>query len=241
MQYLYILKVGETFSNTKTKFNDFDNWIVRFFKNKTTKYKVIDILNNEPFPNLLSAKGFIITGSHSMVTDEELWSLKLEKFIKKVSKTKIPLLGICYGHQVIAKALGGKSDFNPKGKEIGVVSIHKKLNGNSDPLLKHFPKNFTACETHYQTVRELPFGAKVLAKNTHDNHQAVRYTKNIWGVQFHPEFDENIMKEYILNQKDDLLKLNFELDTLLSNVKTCDLSSKILTNFEKIVFQKTKN
>lgn len=230
MKYLYILKVGETFSSTKQKLNDFDSWIARFLKN--SHIKTIDILKGEKLPKLSSAKGFIITGSHCMVTDELPWSLTLEKYIKKVSKTSIPLLGICYGHQLITKALGGKSDFNKKGKEIGTVKM-KKL--TKDPIFKNIPNKFYAYETHYQTAVKLPRGAKVLAKNKKENHQAVKYTSNIWGVQFHPEFDKEIMKEYILNQSESLVKLGFDLNTLMKNVKKCDLSTKVLKNFDELV------
>lgn len=235
MRYLYILKVGTTFSNTKEKYNDFDNWIIRFFRNKRIKVKVIDILKGKKLPSLLTSSGFIITGSHCMVTDELFWSVKLEEYVRDIAKTNIPLLGICYGHQLIAKALGGKSDFNPRGKEIGVVNIEKHPNGYYDPLLKKFPKIFFAYETHYQTVIKSPKGSKVLAANNKDNHQAIRYRNNIWGVQFHPEFNKEIMKEYILNQKDDLEKLNFDINILLSKLRNCDISSKIFTNFQKII------
>ncbi|MDD2791370.1 MAG: glutamine amidotransferase [Sulfurimonas sp.] len=240
MKYLYIIKVGETFPGTKEKLNDFESWILRFLHNKNRKIKVINILKDEKFPSLRSAKGFIITGSHDMVSDELLWSVRLEKVINKIAQTDIPLLGICYGHQLIAKALGGESGFNKKGKEIGVVKINQVPTSASDPLLEGFPQKFCAYETHYQTVIKLPLGAKVLAKNAKDSHQAVRYTKNIWGVQFHPEFDRDIMQEYILKQKDALVKLNFDVERLLSNLQRCDRSSTILTNFEKIVNQEIK-
>jgi GMP synthase (glutamine-hydrolysing) len=231
MKYLYILKVGETFPSTKLKYNDFDTWIKRFFKN--SKIKIIDVLENEKLPNINSAKGFIITGSHSMVTQELPWSIKVEKYIRKISKRNIPLLGICYGHQLIAKALGGKSDFNKNGKEIGVVKIQTVF--NNDPLFKNFPKKFYAFETHYQTVVKRPYISRVLAKNKKDNYQSIKFGKNIWGVQFHPEFDKDIMKEYIINQKEDLEKLNFKIEKLISNLQQCNISNKILTNFEKIV------
>ncbi|QOP41700.1 glutamine amidotransferase [Sulfurimonas marina] len=234
MKYLYILKVGETFPQTKQKYNDFDSWISRFLKKSKNRIKTINILKNEKLPNLKSATGFIITGSHSMVTHELPWSIQLEQYIKKISKRDIPLLGICYGHQLIAKALGGKSDFNKNGKEIGVVKINTLQKHNHDPILKALPKKFYAYETHYQTVVKLPYNAKRLAKNKKENHQIVRFKTNIWGVQFHPEFDINIMKEYILNQEDDLKKLGFNIDKLLNGLSSCDVSSKILKNFEKI-------
>ncbi len=233
MKFIYILKTGETFETTKSTFGDFDKWVKNI--TNTNNIKTIDILNNEKLPNIYNAKGFIITGSHSMVTQELQWSLKLEKYIKKIASKNIPLLGICYGHQLIAKALGGKSGFNKKGKEIGTVRIKKLFSSKSDPLLKNIPIQFYAHETHYQSVLKLPAKAIVLAKNAHEAHQAVRFEKTIWGVQFHPEFDTHIMTEYILNQKNDLVKLGFNIDKLLENVKDSTLSSKVLNNFIKII------
>ena len=217
MKYIYILKTGKTFENTKNSLGDFDDWVNNITKNN--KIKTINILDNEKLPNIYSAKGFIITGSHAMVTEELKWSLQLEKYIQKIASKNIPLLGICYGHQLIAKALRGVSNFNKKGKEIGTVKIKKTYFSKNDPLLKAFPIQFYAHETHYQSVLKLPSNAIVLAKNTHDKHQAVRFKKFVWGVQFHPEFNKNIMKEYITNQKNDLIKLNFNVIKLLDNVK----------------------
>ncbi|WP_228200595.1 glutamine amidotransferase [Arcobacter peruensis] len=222
-----MLKVGETFLLTKEKLKDFDTWILKFLKKTKTRIKIIDILSKDKLPNINSAKGFIISGSHEMVTDELTWSLLLEKYIKKISKTNIPLLGICYGHQLIAKALGGKSDFNKNGKEIGIVKIKNLSFKNKDPLLKNFPKKFDAFETHYQTVIKLPAKAKILAKNSKDNTQAARFESNIWGVQFHPEFDKEIMKEYILNQKE-----------TIKDLRSCDISNTVLKNFSDIVEKK---
>lgn len=233
MKYIYIIKTGETFETTKAKFGDFDRWVGNVANDRTVK--TIEVLKSATLPNLNSAKGFIITGSHSMVTDESVWSLKLEKYIKQIAARKIPLLGICYGHQLIAKALGGKSGYNKKGKEIGTVKIKRTHPGQQDPLLKDVPTDFYAYETHYQSVLKLPQKAVVLAKNAHDAHQAVRFAASVWGVQFHPEFDREIMAEYIINQQKDLLDLGFSIENLLAKVRTCDISSKVVKNFMNIV------
>lgn len=235
MKYIYILKTGETFPSTKEKYGDFNNWVVNFTGKSAKNIKTIEILKDQKLPNLNSASGFIITGSHAMVSQELSWSLNLEKYIQKISQKDIPLLGICYGHQLIAKALGGKSGFNKKGKEIGRRKIKRSNISYQDPLLQNFPKQFYAFETHYQTVVKLPKKAIILASNYKENHQAVRFDKKIWGVQFHPEFDKDIMKEYILNQKEDLEKLHFKVDTLLQNVKKCDRSNTVLVNFLNII------
>lgn len=233
MKNLYILKVGTTFATTRNRFGDFDTWIANRLRTSKIRIKVVDVAANEPLP-LKKASGFIITGSHCMVTDNLGWSVALEKYIIKISKTTIPLLGICYGHQLIAKALGGKSGFNPKGKEIGAVTVHKMPSYSRDPLFKNFPTHFHAYETHYQCVTKLPLKAKIVAKNN-KSIQSIRFRSNIWGVQFHPEFTNAIMQEYIIHQKDDLISLGFDVDKLLKNRKNCKTSQKIVTNFGEIV------
>ncbi len=235
MKTVYILKTGETFPSTKNKFGDFDTWVIHFLGKSTKRIKVVPILENQKLPNLQSAAGFIITGSHAMVSEELRWSVELEKYIKKIASKNIPLLGICYGHQLIAKALGGTSDFNKKGKEIGRVKIKSTLNALNDPLFDGFPRQFYGFETHYQSAVKLPPNAVILASNSKDQHQAVRFSQSIWGVQFHPEFDTNIMKEYIINQEDSLTTLGFNLNKLLDNVDRCDISHKILVNFMYII------
>lgn len=235
MKYIYILKTGETFEGTKSKLGDFEHWIRNFLGKSYLPIKVIDILHNEKLPALKSAAGFIISGSHSMVSEEASWSKRLEKHIKKIDAKHIPLLGICYGHQLIAKALGGKSGYNTKGKEIGRSKIKIAPSSSDDLLLKDFPKQFYGFETHLQSALKLPQNAVVLASNNKDKHQAVRFSKYTWGVQFHPEFNRKIMKEYIVNQDETLKDLGFQPDILLKKATRCTISHKILSNFMHIV------
>ena len=238
MKTLYIIKTGKTFPTTKDKFGDFDDWVICFLGRNNAKIKIIDLIEDKKLPILGSSDGFIITGSHSMVTDEEKWSGSLEKYIRKINAKNIPLLGICYGHQLISKALGGKSNYNKKGKEIGRVRIKLRKNLNDDMLFKNFPKHFHAFESHYQSAVKLPRNSIILASNYKDRHQAVRFSSYTWGVQFHPEFDKHIMKEYILNQEDSLKKLGFNTNILIKNVNRCDISHKVINNFLNIIKEK---
>lgn len=238
MKYVYILKAGETFPSTKEKMGDFHQWIIKTIGREITPIKTIHIRENEKLPNLRSALGVIITGSHDMVSDELEWSLKLERYIRQINTKEIPLLGICYGHQLIAKALGGKSGFNPKGKEIGRVKIKRLKSSENDPLFKGFAEKFWAFETHYQSALKLPSNAIILASNAKDKHQAVRFSTNTWGVQFHPEFDKEVMKEYILNQNEGLKKLGLDAKSLLQKVDRCEMSHQILHNFIQIAREK---
>lgn len=235
MKKLFIFKVGETFKNTKTKFGDFDNWIKRFIDEEQIEIDVINILDGDKLPIYDSCLGVIITGSHSMVTQNLDWSVRTEKWIQEAKELNIPVLGICYGHQLIGKALGGKVDYNPRGKEIGCVEVFTNEEIQKDELFKDNPKSFICNVTHSQSVLELPAGSKSLGFNDHDKNQIVRFSNSIWGVQFHPEFDEIIMEEYIKEQKNELLKMNFNIESLLENVKETKYSNSILQSFSNLI------
>jgi GMP synthase (glutamine-hydrolysing) len=235
LKFIYIIKTGQTFENTKQKLGDFEDWVFNSMGETKLEIKIIDILNGDDLPELENLAGAVITGSHSMVTDGLVWSLNLERWIQQLSSLDIPILGICYGHQLIAKALGGLCGYHAKGKEIGSVDIHSLEAIKEDALFKNAPKSFKAHTTHSQTVLQLPKNSVVLAKNSHEPHHIVRFDTMIWGVQFHPEYDTNIMIEYIKEQSDELLSLGFDTQMLLSEVKESPYSNTILSNFVHFV------
>lgn len=234
MKKLFIFKVGETFKNTKTKFGDFDDWIKRFINKEQIEIDVINILKGDKLPSYDSCLGVIITGSHSMVTQNLDWSVRTEKWIQEAKELNIPILGICYGHQLIGKALGGKVDNNPKGKEIGCVEVFTNEEIKKDELFKDTPKSFICNVTHLQSVLELPIDSKSLGFNEHDKNQIVRFSNSIWGVQFHPEFDETIMIEYIKEQEE-LQRMSLNRDSLVKNVKETKYSNSILQSFSNLI------
>lgn len=240
LKNVYIFKVGETFENTKNKLGDFDDWVLNCVATKDLTIKTIDILKGEPLPPFSSTMGVIITGSHAMVTEEHQWSVAIEEWIRQATKYQIWILGICYGHQLVGKALGGKSDFNPNGKEIGTVTIFTNPKVKEDPLFEEVPAAFNANVTHLQSVLTLPEGAEVLGYNSHDNHQIVRYDQSIWGVQFHPEYDVQIINAYIEEQKKDLIQLGFNPEKLIENVTETAYANTIINKFIRVVLDKDK-
>ncbi len=195
MKKLYILKVGITFSDIMKEYGDFDDWICSFVQNE--EIEVIDVLNNEELPQTENVLGVIITGSHAMVTQELAWSLKVETYIQQLIKEAIPLLGICYGHQLLAKAMGGKVDFHPKGMELGSVEVCACKEARRDALFQNLSQKFYVHVVHAQSVLELPKDALLLASNAFEKHHAFRLGDCAWGVQFHPEYNKNVMDAYI--------------------------------------------
>lgn len=109
----------------------------------------------------------------------------------------MPVLGICFGHQMVAHALGGQVGQHPDGLELGTVPVAVKADVSDDPLWQDMPVEFDANVVHYQTVLSLPAGAIALAGNSHEPHHAFRWRSSVWGVQFHPEFNVQAMQAYV--------------------------------------------
>lgn len=199
MQKLYIIKLGSTFPNIAKQFGDFEVWIEKALGPLRTGIEVVNIENGDALPSAKNCAGVIITGSHAMVTENQPWSIKLEKWIPTLLVEQMPLFCICYGHQILARATGGRVGFHPGGMEIGTTEIKRLPDTDDDPLFKNLPKSFKAHVLHAQTVLQLPPAAKCLAENPFEPHHAVRIGNQAWGIQFHPEFNADIMRAYILS------------------------------------------
>ena len=231
MKNLYIVKCGSTFDSIKDKFKDFEDWIIEKLEDKNRDIYVLDVQENDELPILDKNDAVIITGSHSMVTHEEPWSLKLENWLPKLIEDEVPLLAICYGHQLLAKSLGGVSGYHENGLEIGSVEINLEENAKNDTIFSKLENSFKAHTIHSQTVIELPKNAIRLAFNSHDKNHAFRVGSCAWGVQFHPEFDENIMNLYI---NEVAKKKDLDVEKLTSKSENTHISTSILKEFERL-------
>ena len=244
MKKLFIIKTGKTFPLIKEKFGDSDQWIKNSLGSKGGSADIpistIDVVNNASFPKIEQCAGIVISGSPSMVTDNEEWSLRIENWIPLLIKAKIPILCICYGHQLLAKALGGKVDYHPKGREIGTISIKLFSSCNNDPIFYGLPNSFLVHASHSQTVLNLPEKAICLAANSHDPNHAFRFKECAWGVQFHPEYNDEIMRASIHEQANDLREEKADISYLLSMVKKTPIAAKIPQRFKAFVLERLK-
>lgn len=140
--------------------------------------------------------GMIITGSPANVTDNDPWIAQTAGWIRDAMDAALPMFGICFGHQLMAQALGGRADFHPAGMELGTQDVEQTAAGRADPLLQAVPARFPAHMLHSQTVLEAPPDAVRLACNGHDANQVLRLSENVVSVQFHPEFNAAVMRQY---------------------------------------------
>jgi GMP synthase (glutamine-hydrolysing) len=229
MKKIYIIKAGTTFEDIVAKYGDFEDWILKYIDDVATQ--VIDVQNGEELPSFETCSGVIITGSHAMVTQEHSWSMKIEEFVKELIRFETPLLGICYGHQLMAKSLGAKVDYHPHGMELGTVGISVLKESKNDAIFKHLPTDFDVHVVHAQSALTLPLNAVLLASNKFEKNHAFRVGTNAWGVQFHPEYDANIMKAYINEVAKDK---PINKDEISLHVKDTPYSNKIIKLFADV-------
>lgn len=197
MGTILLIKTGDTFSQIKDIHGDFETMIAACLPDTGPEMTVYDARDQAPLPDLSEFVGVIITGSHSMVSDQEDWSERLLPYIREMYRSDIPVLGICFGHQLIATAMGGEVAFHEKGIEAGSVEAQLTETGRQDALLGQLPDNFLVNVGHQQTVTKLPEKAVLLAENRFEPHESFRIGQAMWGIQFHPEFTQAISRQYI--------------------------------------------
>ncbi len=228
---ILIIKTGDTFADLIGSFGDFEDWIRRGLGVGEAQVREVNAPAFEPLAEPGTFSGAVIAGSHAMVTQNLDWSLRVEAWLVPVVAAGIPVLGICYGHQLLAKALGGKVDFHPDGLEIGTIPITLTAEALSDPLLQGLPQVFKAHTCHSQTVLTLPPGGVILAENTHDPHHAFRVGHAAWGVQFHPEYSPDIMAGYVRNMSPVIQAMSHDPAKIQTQVTDTPEAAQVLTRF----------
>ncbi len=188
MGKLLIIKTGSSNKSVIQRCGDCDYRIAKYAGLSREDVVVACVYKNSLLASLDGISSIIITGSPSMVTDKEPWSVAVSDWLKDIVQKDIPILGICFGHQLLAHTLGGSVDYHKLGEEKGEVDIQLTEEGREDPLLSVLPADFSAHAFHKQTVTTLPPKAKVLARNKFESSHAVAFSDKIWGVQFHPEY-----------------------------------------------------
>ncbi len=231
---LVILKTGSTYPSIKAKFGDFDHWFVREL-GEGLDISVVNVAAGESPGHPEQWDGIVVTGSPAMVSERADWSERTATWLASAVNLQIPLLGVCYGHQLLAHAFGGDVGYHPQGRESGTFGVELFDSATTDPLLGHLPKRFPSQLTHRQSVLRLPDSAVLLARNEFEPHQAFRIGSCAWGVQFHPEFTPEIMKAYLEVQSSDLETENQDARALISSVADTPEATGLIKRFAELV------
>lgn len=230
---ILVLKTGEALPPVKAACGDFEQWIARGLGRRLGPgdVEVAAVYLGDPLPAPDRIAGVVITGSVAMVSAREPWSERSAAWLAEiVARDAVPALGLCYGHQLLAHALGGEVGPNPNGREMGTVEVHLAADG---PLFESgvFPGHMS----HLEAVLRPPRGAQVLARTALDPHAVLRYGPRQWGTQFHPEFDAEILRCYVEARRAVLADEGRDPDAMLERIVETPELSRVLERFGRLV------
>ncbi|MGA2590839.1 MAG: type 1 glutamine amidotransferase [Bryobacteraceae bacterium] len=150
--------------------------------------------NPQPVPDLAEVAGLILMGGPMSVNDDLPWLRQEMRAVRDAIQRGIPVLGICLGAQLIARALGAAVYRNPV-KEIGWTPLYFAAAAPADPLLSGFSHPETVFQWHGETF-DLPDGAEHLAYSDACRNQAFRIHRNVYGFQFHLEVTPEMIEDW---------------------------------------------
>ncbi|KAL7082544.1 hypothetical protein ACP275_14G105200 [Erythranthe tilingii] len=179
--------------------------------------------------------GFVVTGSCSDAHGEDRWITDLVVLLRKLDAMKKKVLGICFGHQILGRAIGGKTGRAIEGWDIGITKVHFQTSHIFTSL--KMPSSLSIIQCHRDEVKELPRKAEVLAWSNHTGIEMFKYGDHIMGIQGHPEYTKDILLHLI----DRISNRNFiedshgeEVKSKLENVEPdTEAWKKLCTSFLK--------
>ena len=232
-----ILLSDHVLDDLQEKHGNQDNFYRRIFQetNQDVTIEIYDVTQFTYPKSLNECDGYIITGSKLSVYDNVRWITELEEFVTDLFLNKRPLLGVCFGHQLIAKALGGEVKKADIGWVLGVQSYEFKTNY---PWLEYMNEDVQLIHSHQDQVMRLPERATLVASNKHVPNSMYFIEDHVMCMQGHPEFTNAYAYDVLCKRRDVLGEDKFkQAESSLLNEKTDYLE---VTNWW-LEFFKSKN
>lgn len=214
---LLIIQTGTVAEPVRKTHGDYPSWFMRELGFETP---VVRAHEGEKLGEV-RFDGIIVTGSPLSVTEYAPWMEDLGQRLLELGKKGTPVLGVCFGHQLLARAAGAGVVKNPRGREIGTIMVELTAAGAEDPLFSWTRDHAeVACQaTHVDAVDALPPGATLLAGNENTPVQAYRLSDAIACVQFHPEIDAATMRDIIAARSERLQGEGLDAQALSAQVR----------------------
>ena len=193
MRKISIIINGPGIEEVKSLYGQASDWVQNALSSYDIDVKVVKAYEMADLnPKLDDA--WIITGSAHSVYDDLEWISYLKKKLIEMSKLRKPVLGICFGHQLIADTFGGVVELNSKGWEVGSCKVEITEDGINNRLFDGLETPLSVYQSHQDIVMSLPKNAILMAKNEM-GIQSFVYDDCFYGVQFHPEFTKIVMEK----------------------------------------------
>jgi len=211
-QPVALVITGEPIESARARRGGFDQLLIEAAGPGSFGFVALDARGE--LPSLEGYAAVVVSGSAASVTERAPWILATERRLAEAVRAGTPVLGVCFGHQLLGQALGGRVARNPRGREIGTVRLERLA---ADPLLDD-AEPFEVNMTHMDSVVELPPGARVIGRTALDPHAAVRFGERAWGVQFHPEMDAEVMTAYVDGRSEQIRDEGLDLGAIRAGI-----------------------
>ncbi len=176
-----ILQTGHSPDNMKDSLGDYGEMFTKLLGGHDFDFHIWSVVDGNFPASAVDADGWLITGSKFGAYEDHDWIPPLEDLIRAIRETGRPLVGICFGHQIIAQALGGRVEKFADGWSVG----------RTDYTVNGQPMALNAW--HQDQVTALPDGAKVVGSSDFCANAALLYDDQIWTIQPHPEFGSDFV------------------------------------------------
>ena len=171
-----ILQTGLAPEALAPTMGDYPDMFARLLDGHGFTFRTYRVVEGQFPAGVKDCDGWLITGSRHGVYEEHDWIAPLEQFIRDCFNARVPMVGICFGHQIIAQAMGGKVERYAEGWAVGATDYD--FGGET----------LTLNAWHRDQVTQVPDNARVIATNEFCTNAALLYDDRALTVQAHPEF-----------------------------------------------------
>lgn len=182
-----VLKTDDVREELVGEFGEYPEMFAELLRaqDPTLEFETYEVQRGHYPQDIDEVDAYLITGSKTGVYEDKPWIAPLMDFVRKLHDAKKPTIGICFGHQLIAHALGGKTRKSDKGWGVGVHSYEMQ---ETPSWMSEPAEGFSLLVSHQDQVEELPPGAKVLASSDFCPMAMVQVDDHMLTFQAHPEF-----------------------------------------------------
>ena len=201
MMKIGILLVGRAPDDLVKEYGTYAEMLITLINSeeKVFEFKTFNVLGSVFPKDHLECDGWIVTGSPHGVYEDHIWIPVISEMIQSIYRDKLPIFGVCFGHQLIAQALGGTVEKSIKGWGLG---LHTYQISNKTNYMNNLLDEVTLNICHQDQVLQTPEGATVYAKSDFCENAGFYINDKVLTMQAHPEFLVDFIKDLLSARRD---------------------------------------